>query len=108
MGGFLDYLDNYEIKSEKPVPPKPKKVVKESQKKVVKKVAKKQPFKIPPKKVIKYPVKETYSHAVDILDGLPDEPVAPPMVEGQSVPIMPPKPQEPDLDTVAGHASALL
>lgn len=77
---------------------------------------KKKTYRIPPKKVIKNSEKlppnekklvETTSHAMDILEGLPDEP------EPNMNPIpnqmgqMPVR-HQPNLDTVSGHASALL
>ena len=83
---------------------------------------KKKPFRIPPKKVVKSPahiqeskdpVVKVRSHAMDILDGLPETPTENqiPMAEGSintTMPQMQPQQVQPNLDSVAGHASALL
>lgn len=79
-----------------------KKFVQESKKSEVKK------YKIPEKKVIKNKFFETRSHAMNILDGMNDEVVINEELH-QSLNINN-KPQfnQPNIDTVAGHASALL
>ena len=82
-------------------------------------VEKKKPFRIPPKKVIKGPVNpethinEARSHAMNILDGLPDEPIVEPTPMVQGMPGMqsmqtPTLAPQPNLESVQGHASALL
>ena len=73
----------------------------------------KKPFKIPPKKVIRNPIVEAKLHAINILDGLPDTPEEnriPIMMEQNGINTMIPQPQpfQHNLDSVAGHASALL
>jgi hypothetical protein len=72
---------------------------------------KKQTYKIPPKKVVTSPVVESRSRAVDILDGLPDTPVVSELSEqvgqGNINTFTPQMPQH-NLETVSGHASALL
>jgi hypothetical protein len=79
MSEFMEYLDNFELKTDRVE----EKVVKESapvKKKVVKKVkkvvkkkpvveSKKPAYRIPKKKVVKNKVVESRNHAVDILDG---------------------------------------
>lgn len=84
----------------------------------IKKVENQQkPFKIPPKKIVKNPIVEARNHALDILDGLPDAPeenLIPVITEqnGINTMVINPniqKPQPPqNLESVAGHASALL
>lgn len=69
---------------------------------------KKKPYRIPPKKVNKSPVVETRSHAVNILDGLPDEPVVTEQNQSNiNNNAQQHKPQF-NLSSVKGHASALL
>jgi len=79
-------------------------------------VPNKKQFRIPPKKIVKSsttvvekPIVEAVSHAINILDGLPDTPPENqiPMAEG-SINTMMPQTQKINLDSVAGHASALL
>lgn len=67
------------------------------------------PYRIPPKKVIKNPIQEAHGHAVDILDGLSDEPViVEQMIPGNINTMKAPQDSQPNVVTVAGHASALL
>jgi len=67
------------------------------------------PYRIPPKKVIRNKVQESTSHAVNILDGLSDDqPVSPNSQLSQMNGNMLNINSQPNIDTVAGHASALL
>lgn len=66
------------------------------------------PYRIYPKKVNKSPVVETRSHAVDILDGLPDEPVVTEQNQTSINNIAQQQKPQFNLDSVKGHASALL
>lgn len=108
MGGFLDYLDDYEQQVKKET----QKPISKPKKKSVKKVVKenKQPikkhYKIPKKKIIKNKIVETHNHAADILDGLSNE-FDPNILENQNVQNVLQN-NESDLDDVTGHASALL
>jgi hypothetical protein len=101
--GFMDYLDEYQERLEK-------KVVKEEVKKpvkpkiVVKKqiVEQKKPYRIPPKNVITNKVNESYKRAIDILEGINDEMNINEEVHNQSIQ------QKPAINSVQGHAAALL
>ncbi|MFW6247183.1 MAG: hypothetical protein ACOC22_03375 [bacterium] len=66
----------------------------------------KKQYRIPSKKVNKSPIVETRSHAIDILDGLPD--AVPEEILNKSNGINKQGNQQLNLDTVSGHASALL
>jgi len=68
----------------------------------------KRPYRIPPKKVNKNPVVETRSHATNILDGLPDEPVVTEQNQSSINNIAHQQKPQFNLDSVKGHASALL
>lgn len=72
-------------------------------------------YKIPPKKIVKNPIVETRSHAIDILDGLPEEPVVTVNSEliseqhsQSNINTIKTQPLQNTIETVAGHASALL
>lgn len=72
-------------------------------------------FKIPPKKVVKDKIQETRSRAMDILDGLPEEPtINESLLLHQTNSINNQEQSnfsqdsKPNIETVAGHASALL
>lgn len=111
--GFLDYLDEYEDKLKKSTKKKIVKEVEETKKVVKKKPVKK--FKIKPKKIIKSPVNEARGHAINILDGLPDQPdtfkkeIATDQERQQIIEeSQMTRPEDFNLNTVAGHASALL
>lgn len=68
----------------------------------------KKPYRIIPKKVNKSPVVETRSHAVNILDGLPGEPVVTEQNQTNINNIVQQQKPQFNLDSVKGHASALL
>lgn len=138
--GFLDYLDNLEsiepenitekqtkstekskvlsLNVEIRTPKGAKLVIEKLEDWISKQQPKKKTYRIPPKKVVKNSetkpknkIHESISHAMDILDGLPDtpEPDLTPMnmteqKEMQQNIIQP----KPNLDSVSGHASALL
>lgn len=72
------------------------------------KVEEKSTYKIPSKKIIKNPLHETRSHAMDILDGLPDEIVINPIINEQNYQDNINNLNNPCLETVSSHASALL
>ena len=68
-------------------------------------------YKISPKKVIKNPILEAKSRAVDILNGLPersDEVVISEEMHNSSINNSKLQSRQPQNETVAGHASALL
>lgn len=69
-------------------------------------------YRIPPKKFIKSSLHETISHAMDILDGITDEQVINPIVSEQNNNninnLNNPQVLQQNLETVSGHASALL
>lgn len=66
----------------------------------------KKQYRIPSKKINKSPIVETRSRAIDILDGLPDE--VPEEILNKSNSINNQGNQQLNLETVSGHASALL
>lgn len=118
MIGFLSYLEEFELKTEKVAEKiiKKEKVVNERNvqikktipTKVIKEVETK--FKIKPKKIIKNPIKEVNQRAVDILEGINDSYDSFEVVIEQNnssqqsaIPT-----QNFNLDSVKGHASALL
>jgi len=68
-------------------------------------------YKIPPKKVIKNPILETKSRAIDILNGLPEnsnEIIITENIHNTSINTSRHQSQKTNIETVAGHASALL
>ena len=68
-------------------------------------------YRIPPKKVLKNPILEAKSRAVDILNGLPersDEVVISEEMHNSSINNSKLQSRQPQNETVAGHASALL
>jgi len=71
----------------------------------------KQPFKIPPKTVVKNPINELRSHAYNILDGMSDEIDHSNLIQESNTintNVQQFNNDQPNLETVAGHASALL
>lgn len=72
--------------------------------------SKKKPFRIKPKQVKTNTYTEARNHAVDILDGLPDEPVVSEQTLQNNINNLNQQPHKPqfNMKSVAGHASALL
>jgi len=67
-------------------------------------------YQILPKKIVQSPIKEAKSHAVDILNGLPDDNIITEEIIKSNINTssLQNKPQIIKNETVAGHASALL
>jgi hypothetical protein len=114
MSGFLSYLEEFELKTEKVAEKivKKEKVVSDRNVEMKKKTVTKEPekkFKIKPKKIIKDPIKESYQRAVDILEGINDSHDSFQVVIENNI-SQQPLIQTPEfnLNSVKGHASALL
>ena len=131
MSGFINYLEEFEtkitkkeIKKENPINilnindkidsiDKANILIEKLQNWISKQqpeIIKKETYRIPPKKIIKNPIKESTSRAVDILDDLPEENIInTELLENNNQNNINNNIQTiKNIETVSGHASALL